>query len=154
MWTWLQRFLTPHPSQKSSGSDIEHILRHEGRGIYKRIDENRELLLLLQQCAPTVLRDHFWVESWLNNQDRFLCRLANTLDHTPTGFDGLGLAPRPWPGSITPSQTTLLEPPAHLRRPPITLQDLQSGCPHSHGNDPSHGHETALLTRPLLTPRD
>ncbi len=45
--------------------------RHEG-GIYKRIDENRELYLLLKERCPNFLQECFWVEGWTKSQDHFL----------------------------------------------------------------------------------
>ncbi|WP_461280328.1 hypothetical protein [Acidithiobacillus sp.] len=43
-----------------------------GRGIHKRIDENRELMELLQTTAPALLRECPWVEGWIHSQDHFL----------------------------------------------------------------------------------
>lgn len=70
------------------------IERHYG-GIYKRIDENRELLELLQEQAPDLLQNAPWVEGWLDTQDRFLIELAEA-----TKPDDSRLSshfPRPWP---------------------------------------------------------
>lgn len=45
--------------------------RHHG-GIYKRIDENRELYRLLKDRCPEFLQECFWVDGWLKAQDDFL----------------------------------------------------------------------------------
>lgn len=133
MFAWLHRFNSTPPAPQTSLSEIEEILRHEGRGIYKRIDEHRELLQLLQHCAPNLLTHHNWVIGWLRSQDSFLCRVANTLADSPAGFDGLGLAPRPWPGPPSPDyhhRTILVDPPPHLRRPVLEPSEPTISCPH------------------------
>ena len=133
MFAWLHRLSSTPPAPQIPLSEIEAILRHEEGGIYKRIDEHRELLQLLQHCAPNLLTHHPWIIHWLRSQDSFLCRVANTLADSPTGFDGLGIAPRPWPGPPSPDhhrRTTLVEPPFHLRRPVLDLGDLAISCPH------------------------
>ena len=77
------------------------LARHEG-GVYKRIDENRELLELLQREAPELLAKRPWITGWLKSQDQFLSDLEGAALVTgaqfpprgePTGF------PRPWPTS-------------------------------------------------------
>lgn len=74
---------------------IESVLRRYG-GVYKRIDENRELLDHIQQNAPALLRDAPWIEGWLDSQDRFLVEIANAAkpEDARLGED----FPRPWPG--------------------------------------------------------
>jgi hypothetical protein len=79
------------------------LARHYG-GIYKRIDENRELLELLQRDAPELLAKQPWVVGWLESQDGFLRDLESAV--TPTGVQfakhtspsGQSF-PRPWPYS-------------------------------------------------------
>lgn len=57
--------------------NLERILsRHHG-GIYKRIDENRELMELLQAKAPEFLAAHPWINGWLESTDGFLNDLEN-----------------------------------------------------------------------------
>lgn len=68
------------------------------RGIHKRIDENRELLEFLQTEAPELLKRCWWIEGWLETQDRFLVELL-VITRTRNPLDGLSRAfPRPWPG--------------------------------------------------------
>lgn len=77
-------------------------LRSEG-GVFKRIDETRELAELLAQDAPKFLAEHPWVVGWLRSTDRFLNRVATATEpvmqnsylfaqqNEPTPF------PRPYP---------------------------------------------------------
>ncbi|MGE4843421.1 hypothetical protein [Yersinia enterocolitica] len=51
------------------------ILLREG-GIIKRIDENRELLALLYNDVPELLKEKPWVLGWLKSQDVFLSELS------------------------------------------------------------------------------
>lgn len=77
------------------------LQKHYG-GVYKRIDENRELLELLEEKAPDFLREHFWVEGWLQSQDLFLNNLAESIpaDSKLPRFNVVeGKFPRPWPAS-------------------------------------------------------
>ncbi len=75
--------------------------RHHG-GIYKRIDENRELLELLQRDAPDLLAKQPWIVSWLESQDGFLrdleaaVPLADVQFPERTSQSGRNF-PRPWP---------------------------------------------------------
>lgn len=55
---------------------LEHVLRYSEAGIFKRIDENRELMELLQKDAPEFVHKHPWVMGWLESQDNFLSELA------------------------------------------------------------------------------
>lgn len=55
------------------------------RGIWKRIDENRELLECLQEHAPEFLERCRWVEGWLATQDAFLCSLQKLIAKPSTG---------------------------------------------------------------------
>lgn len=73
---------------------IDRSLSREG-GIYKRIDENRELMELLQQRCPEFLIGNFWVRGWLESQDRFLLQLAHAAQ-TANHLAGCRF-PRPWP---------------------------------------------------------
>lgn len=85
-------------SAKSSElEDIKNVITYSARGVYKRIDENRELLELLQDENPAFLKDHFWIEGWLGCQDIFLTDIAQ---FTPTNDPRIkeGRYPRPWPG--------------------------------------------------------
>ena len=77
---------------------VKKILgRHQG-GIYKRIDENRELLELLQREAPEFLAKQPWVVGWLESQDGFLCDLEAAVKLEDVQFpQRRGQFPRAWP---------------------------------------------------------
>lgn len=47
-------------------------------GLFKRIDENRELLQLLHDECPTFLREHSWIEGWIRGNDNFLRSCARS----------------------------------------------------------------------------
>lgn len=47
-----------------------------GRGIWKRIDENRELLACLQEHAPELLERFPFIEGWIAGTDIFLVNLS------------------------------------------------------------------------------
>ncbi len=67
-------------------------------GIWKQIDENRELLECFQKHAPEFLERCPWVEGWLAVQDAFLCGLQKLLG-LPDMPEGSCRFPRPWPGA-------------------------------------------------------
>lgn len=71
---------------------------NEGRGIWKVIDEQRELLECLQKHSPETLRRCPWIEGWLARTDMFLVNLARLLS-LPDTPPGVVRFPRPWPGS-------------------------------------------------------
>lgn len=77
---------------------VEDICERVARGVFKRIDENRELLELLKQEAPELMQRCPWVEGWIEGQDEFLVQLAqavgteNRLAMTAQNY------PRRWPG--------------------------------------------------------
>lgn len=82
---------------------VQWILGRHSGGVFKRIDENRELLELLREKAPALLGSHPWVEGWLKSQDEFLSELATQVpltelqfSPTPPGQPGHAF-PRPWP---------------------------------------------------------
>lgn len=67
-----------------------------GRGIWKQIDENRELIQFLFNEFPEVKKRAFFIECWIGDTDYFLNCLAELLDMkepNPTQF-----FPRSWPG--------------------------------------------------------
>lgn len=82
------------------------LKKFEG-GIYKRIDENRELVALLQQEAPELLRDHPEILLWLISQDNFLVAIEKINPPEEAQFrQHPGVFPRPWPArSKTPIPT-------------------------------------------------
>ncbi len=86
-------------SNAESLQAIGNVVSQVGRGVFKRIDENRELLELLKSRCPEFLEQHFWVEGWIRSQDEFLTAIADASGaHKPPRVSGNESAyPRPWP---------------------------------------------------------
>lgn len=55
---------------------LEKIITHSHRGVFKRIDENRELLELLYREAPDLMKNFPWIRNWIESQDEYLNELA------------------------------------------------------------------------------
>lgn len=64
---------------------VTHVCAHSAQGIFKRIDENRQLLELLKQEVPELFEmDRCpWVECWIAGQDIFLNDIANAMNLEP-----------------------------------------------------------------------
>lgn len=81
---------------------IDTVMQGVGRGVFKRIDENRELLELLQSECPELLERCFWIAGWLADQDRFLAELVEASQlvnsHRDRNLSAVLSFPRPWPG--------------------------------------------------------
>lgn len=82
----------------------ERIVGWHNGGVYKCIDENRELLELLLEKAPDFLAEHPWVINWIEAQDEFLVDISKAIPAPSYRFDpraprdsDLGPFPRPWP---------------------------------------------------------
>lgn len=78
---------------------IEHVTTAVGRGVHKRIDENRELLEFIQSNAPDLLKQFFWIEHWIQSQDDFLTELAKVVQ-VPCPSIPAREYPRPWPAAV------------------------------------------------------
>ncbi len=67
-----------------------------GRGIYKRIDETRELLDFLKENTPDLFKRAPFIETWIAQQDAFLNMLVAIVQ--PTMDPGFVVCrfPRPW----------------------------------------------------------
>jgi hypothetical protein len=83
------------PSKKKLDA-LMAVIQGSNGGVFKRIDENRELLELLFDRAPQVLEQHPWVIGWLASQDVFLVSLAETAK-VETLTPLRRAFPRPWP---------------------------------------------------------
>ena len=60
-------------------NDIQSLLRQCG-GIYKRIDEIRELLSLLHKEAPDFLSSNPWAKGWILDTDTYLVGLEQVVE--------------------------------------------------------------------------
>lgn len=99
-------------SAKKKLAAAQRVMEKSQMGIYKRIDENREFLEMLQERAPGFLKEHFWVEGWIKSQDIFLNDLLAAIP-VQNNFDGDRLAyPRIWPKK--PADETLAPNPVRL----------------------------------------
>ena len=77
---------------------VEAICARLGRGVFKRIDENRELLELLQREMPDFVERHPWIEGWIKSQDEFLVELAKATESEKMLAGQTSAFPRAWPG--------------------------------------------------------
>lgn len=77
---------------------LSGILGWVGGGLYKRIDENRELMELLRREAPDLVAQHPEIANWLQAHDDFFCELESAMPPSDMRF-----GPRqPMPGSEQP----------------------------------------------------
>lgn len=84
-------------------ASIQEVINNHSRGIYKRIDENRELMeLLARDHGPYFLERNPWVGGWLGSQDNFLDALRDAAG-LPANRPGVPKAgyPRPRPSYNT-----------------------------------------------------
>lgn len=66
------------------------------RGVFKRIDENRELFEFLRRECPELVNRAPWIVGWLESQDHFLVELAEAVG--TTNHLASSRFPRPWQG--------------------------------------------------------
>lgn len=98
---------------------LEAFLRYsrESRGIFKTVDENRELLLCLQERAPELLEKCPWIEGWIAGTDIFLVNLMILFgleQEQPSG----PCFPRPWPGKFPVEELYSYDIAASIRNSP------------------------------------
>lgn len=55
---------------------VKRFVEREEGGVFKRMDENRELFELLCKEHPEFFQNNPWASRWLSSQDRFLKGLA------------------------------------------------------------------------------
>lgn len=72
--SWLG--LLPKNKEACQLEKVNSVIDKSTRGIYKRLDENRELLQLLQVEASFFLKTHPWVTGWIQSNDQFFSDLA------------------------------------------------------------------------------
>ena len=82
-------------------ASIDYVIRTAGRGVYKRIDENRETLELLHNEAPEFIIKFPWVIGWFSGNDYFFEEIAKA-SKIDNPFENSGFPyPRPWPEKST-----------------------------------------------------
>lgn len=74
------------------------LLAKIGGGAHKRVDENRELLELLQEKAPQLLKENPWVVGWIRANDEVFTEMASLSANLGLHelYSGTNF-PRPWP---------------------------------------------------------
>jgi len=82
---------------------IQWALGWHNGGVYKRIDEGRELLYLLRTKSPSFLDEHPWVENWVKSTDEFLVYLSQATSIPSGRFLKKTGFPRPLP-TTTPHE--------------------------------------------------
>lgn len=85
-------------AHKLAGVKLLCIGFDRGRGIWKQVDENRELLQFLFSEFPEIKERAFFIESWIEDTDIFLNCLIELLElkqSHPSPF-----FPRHWPGLL------------------------------------------------------
>lgn len=83
-------------------SKLEKLVSQNERGVYKRIDENRELLELLIREAPDLFETHGWIRGWFKSLDEYLLALSY---EAKLSEEESGIRVRPYPnvpGDPTP----------------------------------------------------
>lgn len=76
---------------------IYQTVNHSSRGIFKIIDQNRQLMGLLQKDAPELLERCPWIRAWIKDCDFFLVTLADATEAENSFKDADYVFPRPWP---------------------------------------------------------
>jgi hypothetical protein len=71
-----------------------HVCDMTSRGVWKRIDENRELLYFLYEHAPDLFERFGFIRCWIQSNDDFFTELAEA-----SGLESYhsGSFPRPFP---------------------------------------------------------
>lgn len=99
---------------------------NEGRGIWKVIDENRELLECLQEYAPELLVRCNWIDGWVARTDIFLNNLKKLLN-LPDYLEWAGKNfPRAWPGSF-PVEKFFISAPALCSKSDVHADEQMTG---------------------------
>lgn len=103
----VERIVRPGRGSDQKLAAVYSITSRPGRGIHKRIDENRELLELLQKEEPQLLERAPWVEHWLLSHDHFFTELAE-LVQVERPVSRTKPYPRPWPMGSRPEKTSTM----------------------------------------------
>ena len=95
---WTRRLLR----RRRRTTSLQHAVGFVAGGVHKRIDENREVELLLRE-APAFMQRNFWVEGWLHGHDEFFVAIEQAVPVAKGQFLEAAKRPnsrfpRPWPG--------------------------------------------------------
>lgn len=85
---------------------VREVVSILGGGVYKRIDENRELLEELRRYAPDLLKARPWIELHLSQHDEFFVGVAEAIPPIKARFmpSEAGSLPFPCPWTTTGHQ--------------------------------------------------
>lgn len=101
MWEKLKQLLKSKAQKQAERrlAAIDQILqRYDDRpGVYKRIDENRELLVALQTQSPELLAESPWLRWWIANNDGFFLALEACVAADYKELVRWRINVRPWP---------------------------------------------------------
>ncbi len=81
--------------KKKEYKEISVALNLTSGGIYKRIDENRELLELIADKHPEVLKNSPWIVGWVRANDEYFMAALHGMGMTLHRANRPG--PRPFP---------------------------------------------------------
>ena len=115
---------------------LEGFLRYsrESRGIFKTVDENRELLMCLQKRAPDLLEKCPWIDGWIAGTDIFLVDLM-ILFGLEREQPGGPCFPRPWPGKFPVADLYGYDIAASIRNLSTRLAQDETDKKHGHPVD-------------------
>lgn len=77
--------------------NIEKACETVSGGIYKRVDENREIIQTLYKHAPEFVKNNEHVIGWLSAQDEFLTEISKNVAVKEPKFKPTNRFPRPYP---------------------------------------------------------
>lgn len=87
-------------AEKRKVEEIRNAVATVSRGVFKRVDENRELYELIKAKAPELLAQHPYIEGWLGSHDHFFTEIARLTNvENKIGQHSSVPYPRPWPGT-------------------------------------------------------
>lgn len=88
-----------HFNKLKRHEEIMTVIQYHHGGVYKRLDEGRELLETIKRECPEVLDKNSWIEGWIRSQDLFFEDLIKASEVKDSRVHKGSIFPRPWPGS-------------------------------------------------------
>lgn len=108
MLSSLKNVLNSNKTDKSA--EVMKIISDPEKGVYSVIDKSRDVIDLLRKEAPEFMASNFWVIDFLTDQDKFLKKIADTVDTTTFPIEiqkkiKNGEYPRPFPSRVFNEKT-------------------------------------------------
>ncbi|WP_313026662.1 hypothetical protein [Pseudomonas lopnurensis] len=69
-----------------NAADIQRTVTHSARGIYKRLDELREIETFLREELPDLAQEKPWVFGWIQGQRIWMTDLIEQLEKSSPEF--------------------------------------------------------------------